>query len=82
MCLWFPNEEVRDGVSRYAMIAALFVLGQLQGYVRSWLITGVTNLVHVMTPNTAERARIMSITSVIYSFAPTILNVYLPFMVD
>lgn len=82
ICLWFPYEQLRDGVSRYAMIAVLFVFAQIQGYVRSWLITGVTNMVHVMTPNTQERAKIMSITSVIYSFAPTILNVYMPLMVD
>lgn len=80
--LWFPYEEVRDGVSRYAMIAALFIIGQIQGYVRSWIITGVTNMVHVMTPNTQERAKIMSITSVIYSNAPTFMNLYLPVMVD
>ena len=82
VCLWFPYEQVRDNVSRYAMIAVLFVLSQVQGYVRNWLITGVTSLVHVMTPNTNERAKIMAITSVIYSFAPTILNVYMPLMVD
>lgn len=82
ICLWFPYEQVRDGVSRYAMIAVLFVLGQIQGYVKSWLATGVTNLVHVMTPNTQERSKIMAITSVIYSIAPTILNVYVPLMVD
>lgn len=80
--LWFPYEELRDGVSRYAMIAALFIIGQIQGYVRSWLITGVTNMVHVMTPNSQERAKIMSITSVIYSNAPTFMNLYLPIMVD
>lgn len=80
--LWFPYEEVRDGVSRYAMIAALFIIGQMQGYVRSWIITGVTNMVHVMTPNTQERAKITSITSVIYSNAPTFMNLYLPIMVD
>ncbi len=82
ICLWFPYEQLRDGVSRYAMIAVLFLFAQIQGYVRSWLITGVTNMVHVMTPNTQERAKIMSVTSVIYSFAPTILNVYMPLMVD
>lgn len=80
--LWFPYEEVRDGVSRYAMIAALFIIGQIQGYVRSWIITGVTNMVHVMTPNSQERAKIMSITSIIYSNAPTFMNLYLPVMVD
>lgn len=82
LALWFPYEQLRDGVSRYAMIAALFVIGQIQGYVRSWIITGVTNMVHVMTPNTQERAKIMSITSVIYSNAPTFMNLYLPIMVD
>ena len=82
VALWFPYEQLRDGVSRYAMIAALFIIGQLQGYVRSWLITGVTNMVHVMTPNSNERAKIMSITAVIYSFAPTLLNIYMPLMVD
>lgn len=82
IALWFPYEELRDGVSRYAMIAALFIIGQIQGYIRSWLITGVTHMVHVMTPNTQERAKIMSITSVIYSNAPTFMNIYLPVMVD
>lgn len=82
IALWFPYEQLRDGVSRYAMIAALFIIGQIQGYVRSWLNTGVTHMVHVMTPNTNERAKIMSITAVIYSFAPTILNIYMPLMVD
>lgn len=82
IALWFPYEQLRDGVSRYAMIAALFFIGQVQGYIRSWLNTGVTHMVHVMTPNSNERAKIMSITAVIYSFAPTILNVYMPLMVD
>lgn len=82
IALWFPYEQLRDGVSRYAMIAALFIIGQIQGYVRSWLITGVTHMVHVMTPNTQERAKIMSITSVIYSNAPTFMNIYQPAMVD
>lgn len=82
IALWFPYEEIRDNVSRYAMIAALFIIGQIQGYVRSWVITGMTHMIHVITPNTQERAKIMSITSVIYSNAPTLMNLYLPLMVD
>lgn len=82
IALWFPYEQLRDGVSRYAMIAALFIIGQVQGYIRSWLSTGITNMVHVMTPNSQERAKIMSVTAIIYSIAPTILNVYMPLMVD
>ena len=80
--LWFPYEQVRDGVSKYAMIAAVFVLSQVHAYIKGWLHAGVTQMVHVITPNTQERAKIMSITAVIYSIAPTILNVYMPLMVD
>ncbi len=80
--LWFPYEQVRDGISRYAMIAALFVISQMHGYLRGWLEAGITQMVHVITPNTQERAKIMSITAVIYSIAPTILNMYMPLMVD
>ncbi|MBR6005761.1 MAG: MFS transporter, partial [Clostridia bacterium] len=56
--------------------------GQIQGYVQGWVNTGVTNMVHVMTPNTQERTRIMAITSIIYSMGYTINNVYVPLMVD
>ena len=79
--LWLPYEQIR-GVSRYLMIAVLFVVGQVQGYVQSWVNTGVTNMVHVITPNSQERTKIMAITSIIYSMGYTINNVYYPLMVD
>lgn len=82
IALWFPYEQTRDAVSKYLMIAALFIIGQCQGYVQGWFQTGIANMVHVMTPNTQERAKIISITSIIYSAAPTVLNVYVPLMVD
>ncbi|MBR4765621.1 MAG: MFS transporter [Clostridia bacterium] len=82
--LWLPYETVRDSgrYGRYFMIAMLFLIGQIQGYVQGWVNTGVTNMVHVMTPNTQERTRIMAITSIIYSMGYTINNVYVPLMVD
>ena len=82
--LWLPYETVRDSgrFGRYIMIAMLFVMGQIQGYVQGWVNTGVTNLVHVMTPNTQERTKIMAITSIIYSMGYTINNIYYPLMVD
>ena len=81
LSLWLPYERMKS-VSRYLMIAALFLMGQVQGYVQGWVNTGVTNLVHVITPNTQERTKIMAITSIIYSMGYTINNVYYPFMVD
>jgi len=83
--LWLPYEQVRDAkqpYTQYVMIAMLFIIGQLQGNIQSWVSTGVTNLVHVMTPNTQERTKIMAITSIIYSLGFSINNVYYPMMVD
>lgn len=85
LSLWLPYERVRDAYqpfTQYAMIAMLFIIGQVQGYVQSWVTTGVTNMVHVMTPNTQERTKIMAITSIIYSLGYSINNVYYPMMVD
>ena len=85
LSLWLPYEQIRDGGypgARYVMIAVLFVMAELQSYVQGWVTTGVTNMIHVITPNTQERTKIMAITSIIYSGGHTINNVYYPFMVD
>lgn len=85
LSLWLPYEQIRDGshpLSRYFMIILLFLMCQLQGGVQSWVTTGVTNMVHVMTPNTQERTKIMAITSIIYSTGYSINNIYYPLMVD
>ncbi|MBQ6066382.1 MAG: MFS transporter [Clostridia bacterium] len=85
LSLWLPYEQIRDGSypgARYVMIAVLFVMAELQSYVQGWVTTGVTNMIHVITPNTQERTKIMAITSIIYSGGHTINNVYYPFMVD
>ncbi|MCH5198119.1 MAG: MFS transporter [Oscillospiraceae bacterium] len=82
--LWLPYEQVRDGfkLGRYFMIIMLFLIGQIQGYVQSWVQTGIQNMIHVITPNTQERTKIMAITSIIYSMGYSINNLYYPIMVD
>lgn len=85
LSLWLPYESVRDAkqpFTQYFMIAMLFLIGQIQGYIQNWYKTGVNNMVNVITPNTQERTKIMSIVSIIYSMAPTINNIYFPLMVD
>ena len=85
LSLWLPYERIRDynqPYSQYAMIALLFVVGQVQGYIKGWFQTGLINMVHVITPNTQERTKIMSITSIIYSMGFTINNLYYPVMVE
>ncbi len=83
--LWLPYDKVGAAGfrgARYIMIAMLFVMSEIQGYIQGWVNTGVTNLIHVITPNTQERTKIMAITSIIYSIGYSINNVYYPFMVD
>ncbi len=85
MSLWLPYEQIRDAnkpISHYVMIVVLFLVGQVQGTVQSWVRTGIENMVHVITPNTQERTKIMAITSIIYSMGYSINNVYYPLMVD
>lgn len=85
LSLWLPYESIRDynqPYSQYVMIAVLFLVGQVQGYIKGWFQTGLTNMVHVITPNTQERTKIMSITSIIYSMGFTINNLYYPLMVE
>ena len=37
-----------------------------------------TNLIHVLSPNTQERTDVLSIKSVVYSLAPSIVNIVIP----
>lgn len=79
--LWLPYQQI-DRVNHKLMIAVLFIVGQLQSFIQNWFVTGVTNMIHVITPNTNERTRIMAISSIIYNMGPTIRSVYLPWMVN
>lgn len=81
VALWLPYQQI-DKVSHTLMIAVLFLIGQLQSFVQNWFVTGVTNMIHVITPNTIERTRIMAISSIIYNMGPTIRSLYLPWMVN
>lgn len=79
--LWLPYSQIAS-FNRLLMLVSLFFMGQIQGYVQGWMRTGVENMVYVITPNTQERTKIMSIVSIIYSFGNTVNNLYDPLMVD
>ena len=36
------------------------------------------NLIHVLSPNSQERADVASVKSIIYSFGPTVYNIIIP----
>ena len=85
--VWFPYEKLSD-------IFTSQIFGKSGGYVATCAIVLVfnlllhfffmffqdayTNLIHVLSPNTQERTDVLAIKSVVYSLAPSIINMALP----
>ncbi len=86
--VWFPYDKLGailpDGLifgESYAYVAkcALIMLFTLLlHFFYYFFYDGYENLIHVLSPNTQERADVASIKSVVYSLAPTIVNLLTP----
>ena len=76
--LFFPYEKM----GYVPMIIALFFIGQIQGYVQNWYNTGVSNLVYVISPNSRERVKIMTVSSLVHNFAPSLTGLLIPVLSD
>ncbi len=76
--LFFPYEKC----TYLRMVISLFLIGQIQGYVKDWYSTGVSNLVFVMSPNSQERVRIMTVSSLVHNFAPSVTGFITPLLSD
>ena len=61
-----------------AKCAVILVLNVLLNFIYYFFYDGYENLIHVLSPNTQERTDVASIKSVVYSFAPTIVNLFTP----
>lgn len=59
-----------------------FVFAVTLGMISPLLTDTYSELATVITPNSEERAKVMSINSLLYSFAPTIGNIVIPLMAD
>ena len=76
--LFFPYEKM----GYVPMVISLFLIGQIQGYVQGWYSTGVSNLVFVISPNSKERVRIMTVSSLVHNFAPSLTGFLIPVLSD
>lgn len=76
--LFYPYEKL----SYWPMVISLFIIGQIQGYVKQWYDTGVSNLVYVISPNSQERVKIMTVSSLVHNFAPTLTGLLIPVLSD
>ncbi len=88
LIVWFPYDKLslivgegmifgreKDYVAKCALI---LVLNIALNFIYYFFYDGYENLIHVLSPNTQERADVASIKSVVYSFAPTIVNLFTP----
>lgn len=85
--VWFPYERLN-------MIFTQQILGKSGGYFVTCVLVFIfnlllhfffyffqdayTNLIHVLSPNTQERTDVLAVKSVVYSLAPSIMNMALP----
>ena len=86
--VWFPYEQFGalfgDGEifgKTYAYIskcAVIMILNLLLHFVFYFFYDGYENLIHVLSPDSQERADVASVKSIVYSFAPTVVNLFTP----
>ena len=88
LTVWFPYNLLGDIVGEgmlfgetrayIAKCAVVMVLNFLLHFFFYFFYDAYENLIHVMSPDTQERTDIVSIKSVVYSFAPTVVQVITP----
>ncbi len=91
LCLitvWFPYDKlpllVGQGMifgeekAYVAKCAIIMLLNFLLHFCFYFFYDSYENLIHVLSPNSQERAEVSSIKSVVYSFAPTVVNLLTP----
>ena len=88
LTVWFPYSQLPvwlgDGmlfgrdIAYIAKCAIVMVLNLLIHFFYYFFYDAYENLIHVLSPNSQERADVASIKSVVYSFAPTVVNLLTP----
>lgn len=73
-----PGEMFGESKAYIAKCAIIMVLNLLLHFFYYFFYDAYENLIHVLSPNTQERADVASIKSIVYSFAPTIVNLFTP----
>lgn len=85
--VWFPYERLSSiftnpmfgkGGGYVATCAVVLVFNLLLQFFFNFFNDAYTNLIHVLSPNTQERTDVLAIKSVVYSLAPSILNIVFP----
>lgn len=88
LLVWFPYAKLSDWLgdgmifgetkAYVAKCAIIMFLNLLLHFFYYFFYDAYENLIHVLSPNSQERTDVASIKSVVYSFAPTIVNMFTP----
>ncbi|MBR6361604.1 MAG: MFS transporter, partial [Clostridia bacterium] len=86
--VWFPYNKLEEafgsqmlfGESKAYVIkcAIILVLNLLLHFFYYFFYDAYENLIHVLSPDSQERADVSSIKSIVYSLAPTLVNLFTP----
>ena len=86
--VWFPYSKLDSwlgegmifGETRgyIAKCAIIMVLNLLLHFFYYFFYDSYENLIHVLSPNTQERTDVASVKSIVYSLAPTLVNLFTP----
>ena len=86
--VWFPYNSLNTifgdrvlfdkSVAYIVKCAIVMVLNLLLHFFYYFFYDGYENLIHVLSPNSQERADVSSVKSIVYSFAPTVVNLFTP----
>ena len=88
LTVWFPYSKLPvwlgDGtlfgedIAYIAKCAIVMVLNLFIHFFYYFFYDAYENLIHVLSPNSQERTDVASVKSVVYSFAPTVVNLLTP----
>ncbi len=88
LMVWFPYDSLNyflpegeifgESYGYIAKCALILVFNLLLHFFYYFFYDGYENLIHVLSPNTQERADVASIKSVVYSLAPSIVQFITP----
>ena len=86
--VWFPYDALSSifgdrvifdkSLAYIAKCAIVMILNLLLHFFYYFFYDGYENLIHVLSPNSQERADVASVKSIVYSFAPTVVNLFTP----
>ncbi len=81
LSVWLPEGEIfGESYAYVAKCAIILVLNLFIHFFYYFFYDGYENLIHVLSPNTQERADVSSIKSIVYSFSPTVINLITPIL--